>query len=231
MIEGGTITVRGMPEPKPASLVASDTPIAVHSEPAPYVGRGGTKLEGAMSVFPVDPAGKNCLDAGASTGGFTDYLLQHGAARVVALDVGYGQLDPRLTANPAVVVVDRTNLRTVETDALGGPFELIVGDLSFISLCTVALKLRELTVTGGDVVMLVKPQFEVGKGKVGRGGVVRDPGLHRQALTSVVECFTTADLAPQGLVRSLLTGAKGNVEFFIWARAGGVPAVELEYPV
>jgi 23S rRNA (cytidine1920-2'-O)/16S rRNA (cytidine1409-2'-O)-methyltransferase len=144
MIEGGGIRVGGIPVPKAATLVDASTPIELVAPPEPYVGRGGRKLEGAMERFPIDVAGRRALDAGASTGGFTDFLLQHGVGSVLALDVGYGQLDDRLLADVRVEVRDRTNLRHVGPDDLGGTFELIVADLSFISLCTVAPALARL---------------------------------------------------------------------------------------
>ncbi len=229
LIESGVVRVTGIPTPKAASMVAPGDPIELDVPPR-FVGRGGEKLEAALTAFGVDPAGRNCLDAGASTGGFTDCLLQHGASRVVALDVGHDQLHESLARRDDVVVADGTNLRFVSPDEVGGPFDLVVGDLSFISLCTVATAIRNLTKPSGDVIMLVKPQFEVGRSKVGKGGIVRDPRLHTAALERVTGCFEAEGLTPLGVVRSPITGAKGNVEFLLWARPGA-DAVELEYPL
>lgn len=229
MIESGMVEVAGIPTPKAASLVAAGDPIELTARPR-FVGRGGEKLAAALEAFPVEVSGRRCLDAGASTGGFTDCLLQHGAARVVAVDVGRGQLDDRLAKREEVEVVDRTNVRHLEPDDIGGPFDIVVGDLSFISLCTVAPAIRRLVEPTGDVIMLVKPQFEVGRSQVGKGGVVRDPDLHAFALDRVAGCFEEAGLVPLGVIRSPLTGAKGNVEFLMWARPDAEP-IELEYPL
>lgn len=230
MIEAGTVLVGGIPSPKAATLVAPGTPIELAATPDTYVGRGGRKLEGAMERFGVGIAGRRALDAGASTGGFTDYLLQHGVGAVVALDVGYGQLDDRLLADPRVEVRDRTNLRHVDPDEVGGSFDLIVADLSFISLCTVAPALSRLSSPGADLVLLVKPQFEVGKGKVGKGGVVRDPGLRRMAVERVITCLAEKGLGVLDVVVSPIEGAKGNREYFVWARPGVDPSDHLEIP-
>jgi 23S rRNA (cytidine1920-2'-O)/16S rRNA (cytidine1409-2'-O)-methyltransferase len=229
MIESGMVEVAGIPTPKVASLVAAGDPIELAAS-SRFVGRGGEKLAAALEAFPVEVSGRRCLDAGASTGGFTDCLLQHGAARVVAVDVGKGQLDDRLARREEVEVVDRTNVRYLEPDDIGGPFDIVVGDLSFISLCTVAPAIRRLVEPTGDVIMLVKPQFEVGRSQVGKGGVVRDPDLHALALDRVAGCFEAEGLIPLGVIRSPLTGAKGNVEFLMWARPDAEP-VELEYPL
>jgi 23S rRNA (cytidine1920-2'-O)/16S rRNA (cytidine1409-2'-O)-methyltransferase len=209
--------------PKSASLVDAATVIEFTKDPPPYVGRGGIKLAGALNEFGIDVAGRRALDAGASTGGFTDHLLQNGVASVVAVDVGYGQLDDRIAADDRVVVKDRTNIRHVEPETLGAPFELVVADLSFISLCTVAESLSTLAAPQADLVLLIKPQFEVGKGDVGRGGLVSDPGLQRDAIEKVVDCLARSDLATRGLCRSPITGAKGgNTEFFVWCVRSGV---------
>lgn len=231
MIDAGSVRVGGIPEPKPATLVDAGTPIELVGPPDRYVGRGGVKLEGAMARFPIAVAGRRALDAGASTGGFTDYLLQHEVGSVVALDVGYGQLDDRLLADERVEVRDRTNLRHVDPDDLGGTFGLIVADLSFISLCTVAPALFRLASADADLVLLVKPQFEVGKGKVGKGGVVRDPGLRRAAVDDVIECLADAGLGVRDVVASPIEGAKGNREYFVWAKPGVERAEGLEVPV
>jgi 23S rRNA (cytidine1920-2'-O)/16S rRNA (cytidine1409-2'-O)-methyltransferase len=173
-----------------------------------------------LAEFDVSVQGRRALDAGASTGGFTDCLLQHGAASVVAVDVGYGQLDWSLRNDPRVEVHERLNLRYADVDTLGGAFDVIVADLSFISICTVASRLALLLHQDGDSVLLVKPQFEVGKGQVGKGGIVRDPDKHRAALERVIECLEVVGLGTVGVAKSPIEGAKGNREFFVWARKG-----------
>jgi 23S rRNA (cytidine1920-2'-O)/16S rRNA (cytidine1409-2'-O)-methyltransferase len=221
LIEAGAVRVGGIAEPKPATLVEGGEPIEVSTEAPRYVSRGGVKLAGAMDSFGLDVTGRRALDAGASTGGFTDWLLAHGAAEVVAVDVGYGQLDHRLASDPRVTVLDRTNLRRLVPEDAGGRFGLVVGDLSFISLCTVAPALAALAAPGADLVLLVKPQFEVGKGQVGKGGVVTEPALQEEAVQKVEACLVEQGLTVCRVVESPIRGAKGNREFFVWARAGG----------
>jgi 23S rRNA (cytidine1920-2'-O)/16S rRNA (cytidine1409-2'-O)-methyltransferase len=221
LIEAGAVRVGGIAEPKPATLVEGGEPIEVSTEAPRYVSRGGVKLAGAMDSFGLDVTGRRALDAGASTGGFTDWLLAHGAAEVVAVDVGYGQLDHRLASDPRVTVLDRTNLRRLVPEDAGGRFGLVVGDLSFISLCTVAPALAALAAPGADLVLLVKPQFEVGKGQVGKGGVVTEPALQEEAVQKVEACLVKQGLTVCRVVESPIRGAKGNREFFVWARAGG----------
>jgi len=215
LVEAGSVRVGGVPTPKITTLVDPGTPVELIGPKPRYVSRGGLKLEAALAQFGVDPSGRRCIDLGASTGGFTDCLLQHGAASVVAVDVGYGQLDDRLAARPEVTVVDRTNVRHADPVSLGAPFELVVGDLSFISLCTVAGVLAQLVGAGGDGVLLVKPQFEVGRSQVGRGGIVRDEDARRRALDHVVSCLASSGLGTVATSVSPITGAKGNVEFFV----------------
>jgi 23S rRNA (cytidine1920-2'-O)/16S rRNA (cytidine1409-2'-O)-methyltransferase len=198
--------------PKPGAAVDEDAPLIV-SEPARYVSRGGEKLEHALAAFRLDPKGLDCLDVGASTGGFTDALLQHGAARVIALDVGYGQLHPRLRADPRVTVLERTNARAVERL----PFapELVTCDVSFISVRTALPAVLALAGPGWRALVLVKPQFEAGRGDVGRGGVVRDPATHRRVLREVAEAAWGWGAVTRGVVDSGLPGPKGNREFFL----------------
>lgn len=214
---------------KPGRLVAEAEPVVVTGEPSRYVSRGGEKLAAALDRFAVDVAGRRCLDAGASTGGFTDCLRQHGAAHVTAVDVGYGQLDGRLRADPAVEVLERTNVRQLaDPDALGGgpPFEVVVADLSFISLASVVPVLAgPLAAPGADLVLLVKPQFEAGRAEVSRGrGVVRDPAVRRRAVQTVLDALTQADASIMGVMASPLLGPAGNAEYLVHARAQGPPA-------
>lgn len=203
---------------KPATMVDPEVSIRVRPEAGRYVGRGGLKLEAALDAFGLDVRGKRALDVGASTGGFSDCLLAHGAASVVALDVGYGQLAWKLRTDERVDVVEKVNFRNADADALGAPFDVVVVDLSFISLETVAAKLREVGDDSTDYVLLVKPQFEVGKGDVGKGGIVRDPALHAAALERVAGALDLVGIGVSAAVASPVTGAKGNVEFL--ARAG-----------
>ncbi len=218
-IEAGHVEVGGVPEPKPATMVAPSDSLRI-VEQARFVGRGGEKLEAGLDAFPVDVMGREALDVGASTGGFTDCLLQRGAASVVALDVGYGQLHWRLRSDPRVRVVDRTNIRHADAAALGAPFDIVVADLSFISLVTVAEALESVGGPDTDYLLLVKPQFEVGKDAVGRGGIVRDPALHAGAIEQVTDGLAAAGIGVRGGVASPIRGAKGNAEFIVWGRKG-----------
>ena len=186
-----------------------------------YVSRGGEKLAAALTYFGIDVTGARALDAGASTGGFTDCLLQHGASKVVALDVGRGQLHERLRSDHRVTVLEKTNLRTVSLEALGGRFDLASADLSFISLRTVADRLVDLVSPGGELIVLVKPQFEVGRREAAKGrGVVRDPELWRRALQEVIAAFERTGAAMMGVMVSPLRGADGNTEFLAHFRFG-----------
>lgn len=230
MVEEGSIEVRGVPTPKAATLVGRDTPIElVHAGPG-YVGRGALKLEGALDDFGLDVRGLRVLDAGASTGGFTDLLLERGASEVVALDVGHGQLDLRLRQDDRVVVMERTNLRHVAPDDTGGRFAFIVADLSFISLCTVAEALAGLAEPEADLVLLIKPQFEADRREVGSGGIVRDDEVRQRAVLKVVDCLAAAGLGARSLSASAVAGAGGNREVFVWCRAGEPSAEDLEVP-
>ena len=229
-ITAGRVRVGGAPADKPARLVAPGEPLVLTGPPPRFVGRGGEKLDAALERFGVPVAGREALDAGASTGGFTDCLLQRGAARVVAVDVGRGQLDARLRADPRVTVLERTNVRHLRLDDLGGrPFPLVVADLSFISLRTVAAALLALVEPGGDVVTLVKPQFEAGRAEAGRGqGVIRDPAVWRRVLDDVAGAFAARGAALTGLMASPVRGAEGNVEFLARFLPGGAPAHGVE---
>jgi 23S rRNA (cytidine1920-2'-O)/16S rRNA (cytidine1409-2'-O)-methyltransferase len=219
-IAAGQVTVRGAPAIKAAHLVARDEPIVLLGPANRFVGRGGAKLDAALDRFGIDVQGMRCLDAGASTGGFTDCLLQRGASGVVALDVGYGQLHERLRADPRVDVRERTNVRSVTAADLGGPVDSVVADLSFISLRTVMPALVGVTKASAPLVLLVKPQFEAGRQEAARGqGVVRDPAVWRRALEGVVGALDDAGASIMGAMASPLTGADGNVEFLLHALA------------
>jgi len=193
------------------------------------VSRGGEKLESALTGFGADVAGERCLDVGASTGGFTDCLLQRGASEVVAVDVGYGQLHERLRADPRVVVHERTNVRELTAGALGAPAPLVVADLSFISLRTVLPNVVALAAPAADLVLLVKPQFEAGREEASRGrGVITDPEVWRRVLTEVAGALEREGAAIMGVMTSPLTGADGNVELLLHARTGTTS--ELDVP-
>jgi 23S rRNA (cytidine1920-2'-O)/16S rRNA (cytidine1409-2'-O)-methyltransferase len=222
LIAAGRVAVHGVPAGKPATVVDRDTPVIVQETgEREWASRGAHKLIGALDAFGVDVTGLRCLDAGASTGGFTDVLLERGATEVVAVDVGYGQLVWRLQSDERVHVHDRTNVRALEPEAIGGPVELTVADLSFISLRTVLPALSACTAAGGALLPMVKPQFEVGRERLGSGGVVRDAALRLAALTDVAATARTLGLVVRGAVASPLPGPSGNVEFFLWlARAG-----------
>jgi 23S rRNA (cytidine1920-2'-O)/16S rRNA (cytidine1409-2'-O)-methyltransferase len=219
-VDAGLVTVGGRPATKAATLVALDEPVQLTAAVRPFVSRGGSKLEPALERFGVAPAGRRCLDAGASTGGFTDVLLRSGAAHVVAIDVGYGQLAWELRNDERVTVYERTNIRDVTVDMLPYAPSLVVADLSFISLATVVPTLVGLAADEATFVVLVKPQFEAGPGAVGRGGVVRDPSTWAAAIQRVADAFTSAGAGVRGLVASPLRGPAGNVEFLLHAVAG-----------
>ncbi|WP_328647242.1 TlyA family RNA methyltransferase [Amycolatopsis sp. NBC_00348] len=222
LITGGKVTVRGMVASKPATGVETDAPIVVKDEDDPgWASRGAHKLLGALEAFGplgLDVEGKRCLDAGASTGGFTDVLLRGGAATVIAADVGRGLLDWRIRTDERVVVLDRTNVRNLTPDTLGGPVDLVVGDLSFISLKLVLPALVECVREGADLVPMVKPQFEVGKDRLGSGGVVRDPELRAESVLNVLDEAAKLGLSLRGVTASPLPGPSGNVEYFVWLR-------------
>jgi len=218
LIMAGQVLLGDQVADKPGRKVSEDAVLRV-KRGLPYVSRGGLKLEAALNTFGVEPQGWVCADIGASTGGFTDCLLQHGAARVYAVDVGYGQLAWSLRQDPRVVSMERVNVRYLET--LPEPVALATVDVSFIGLNLVLPRVAQLLASGGQVIALIKPQFEVGKGQVGKGGVVRDPALHRTVIERVLTEATASGLAPAGLIRSPVTGPAGNVEFLAWLRLGG----------
>ncbi len=218
-----------MPTPKSASLVTADTPIELVSDEKRWVSRGALKLLAALDAFAVDVTGKTVLDVGSSTGGFTEVALEAGAGRVVALDVGRAQLHESLQRDTRVISFERTNFRLVDISGIGGPFPMIVADLSFISLCAVAGKLAEAATDDADLILLVKPQFEAGKGQVGRGGIVREQSIRDEAIRKVIECLGEVGLGARGLIRSPIEGGDGNVEYLLWLRKGGV-SLPLEVP-
>jgi 23S rRNA (cytidine1920-2'-O)/16S rRNA (cytidine1409-2'-O)-methyltransferase len=231
LIAAGRVKVNGAVAGKPATAVTTDVALVVADDPArpDYVSRGGHKLAGALAAFGslgLEVQGRRCLDAGASTGGFTDVLLRAGAAEVVAVDVGYGQLAWSLRTDERVTVVDRTNVRTLTPADIGGPADLTVADLSFISLGLVLPALAECTT--GDLVPMVKPQFEVGRERLGAGGVVRDPALRAEAVLVVAAEALRLGLGTAGVAASPLPGPSGNVEFFLWLRRGAGPADQAE---
>ena len=224
-VASGQVTVNGTVAQKAARLVLPGDALELLGPPARYVSRGGEKLEGALEAFGLDVAGWRCCDVGASTGGFTDCLLQRGAAGVVAVDVGRAQMHERLADDSRVTVYERTDIRDVDPAGVGAPFDLVTADVSFISLTSVMACLGGLAASGAPVVVLVKPQFEVGRQEASRGrGVIRDPELWQAALDRVLEAASTAGLAPQSAVPSVLKGAQGNVEFFLHLTKGGPPA-------
>jgi len=227
LISAGRVAVSGQTASKAATQVGRDAPVTV-AEPGDgtpeYVSRGGHKLAGALEAFKdLDVSGRRCLDAGASTGGFTDVLLRAGAAHVVAADVGYGQLAWKLQTDERVTVLDRVNVRSLEPEQVAPPPELVVGDLSFISLTLVLPALAECAAPEADLVLMVKPQFEVGKARVGSGGVVRDRAVRADAVRHVAEAAAKLGLGVRGITASPLPGPSGNVEYFLWLRRGCPP--------
>lgn len=216
------MTVGGAPAAKAARLVAPGEPVVVLGDPPRFVSRGGEKLDAALEAFGVAVRGRRGLDAGSSTGGFTDCLLQRGAATVVAVDVGRGQLHPRLRADDRVVVRERTDIRALDLDEVGGPADLVVADLSFISLRTVLDALLGAVRPDGDLVVLAKPQFEVGRAEASRGkGVIRDPEVRAAALAEVRGAVTGHGAVIMGEMESPLRGGSGNVEHLLWLRPAG----------
>jgi 23S rRNA (cytidine1920-2'-O)/16S rRNA (cytidine1409-2'-O)-methyltransferase len=225
LIAAGRVSVNGQRAAKPATAVTVDADLVVRPDPdrPDYVSRGGHKLAGALEAFAplgLVVAGRRCLDAGASTGGFTDVLLRAGAAEVVAVDVGYGQLAWSLQSDDRVDVHDRTNIRDLTPELVGGSVDLVVGDLSFISLRLVLDALIGVTRADGDLVLMVKPQFEVGKDRLGKGGVVRDPAQRTDAVTTVAAAAAARGWGAVGVATSPLPGPAGNVEYFLWLRLG-----------
>ncbi|PUA79220.1 TlyA family RNA methyltransferase [Nocardioides currus] len=225
LISDGRVKVAGAPATKPATGITTDVAIVVTQDPdrEEYVSRGGHKLAGALDVFEalgLTVGGRRCLDAGASTGGFTDVLLRRGAREVVAVDVGYGQLAWSLQSDDRVVVHDRTNIRELTPDLVGEPVDLVVGDLSFISLELVLDALLGVTAPDGELALMVKPQFEVGKDRVGKGGVVRSLDLRAEAVSHIADVAAQRGWGAVAVTTSPLPGPSGNVEFFLLLRRG-----------
>ncbi len=218
VIREGRVLVGGAHAVSPARQVAAAESITVRAPRPRFASRGGDKLAGALGRFRVEVTGRRALDAGASTGGFTDCLLQAGASCVYAVDVGRGQLAWALRSDPRVVVLDRTNVRDLRPEQLRGPVEVVTADLSFISLLTVVPALARCAAPGADLLLLVKPQFEAGRGRVGKGGVVRDAVTHRSVLDDVAAGLGAAGLVPVGVMPSPRRGAKGNIEFVVHCR-------------
>jgi 23S rRNA (cytidine1920-2'-O)/16S rRNA (cytidine1409-2'-O)-methyltransferase len=238
LIADGRVTVAGARATKPATSVTTDVALVVAADPEipggeEYVSRGGHKLAGALTAFErqgLVVEGRRCLDAGASTGGFTDVLLRHGAREVLAVDVGYGQLAWRLRQDERVVVHDRTNVRDLDLGLVGEPVDLVAGDLSFISLTLVLDALIGVTGRDGDLVLMVKPQFEVGRSRVGKGGVVREAELRAEAVETVANAAAERGWGARAVTVSPLPGPSGNVEFFLWLQHGppGVGREEID---
>jgi 23S rRNA (cytidine1920-2'-O)/16S rRNA (cytidine1409-2'-O)-methyltransferase len=221
LILAGQVRINGQPATKAGRTVLPDEAVTLDEPDHPYVGRGGLKLAHALDVFGLSPAGRLALDIGASTGGFTDVLLQRGARTVVALDVGHAQLAWKLRTDPRVVVMERQNARTLRPEQLpedARRFDLITIDVSFISLRQIFPVLPPLLQPGGDVVALVKPQFEAGRSEVGKGGIVRDEGVHKRVVEEVTTAAAVLGLQRSGLVESPITGMEGNREFLIHLR-------------
>jgi len=220
VVEAGRVTVGGAPALKASRLVDPGEPVVVSGAPARFVSRGGEKLDGALEAFGIDVAGAAVLDAGASTGGFTDCVLQRHAARVVAVDVGHGQLHPKLRSDPRVAVFERLHVRDLRLEHTGGPVDVVVADLSFISLRSVLDPLLAVCRPGAILVLLVKPQFEAGRAEVSKGrGIVRDPAVHARVRADVDAALRERGVVVEGWVTSALKGTDGNVEWFVHGRA------------
>jgi 23S rRNA (cytidine1920-2'-O)/16S rRNA (cytidine1409-2'-O)-methyltransferase len=215
MILAGAVLVDDRPVTKAGSLIDEGAAIRFRAKPSPYASRGGIKLEKALEQFQIDVSGKTVIDVGASSGGFTDCLLAHGAREIFAIDVGYGQLDWKLRNDPRVRVFEKTNIRYLEVSALPRRADLATVDVSFISLKLVLPAVIRLLVSAGEIIALIKPQFEVGKGKVGKGGVVRAPAEHLRVIEAIEEAAAALGFQARGIVESPLVGPKGNKEFLI----------------
>lgn len=227
LVMAGEVLVDEQKADKPGTKIRTSAEISL-VEPLPYVGRGGYKLAAALDAFGIEVAGRVCADVGASTGGFTDVLLQRGATRVYAIDVGYGQLDWKLRNHPRVVVMERTNARYLTT--LDEPVSLVSIDVSFISLKLILPSVQQWLVENGDavdIVALIKPQFEAGRKQVGKGGVVKDPAVHYAVLADILGWAEKRNLIPAGIISSPISGATGNIEFLAWFRPGAEATMDV----
>lgn len=218
LILAGLVLVNEQKIDKAGTPVPDDAEIRILGQEHPYVGRGGLKLEKALQEFQIDPTGKVAIDFGASTGGFTDCLLQHGAAKVYAVDVGYGQLAWRLVTDPRVINLERINVRYLTPDDLDELGDIATIDLSFISLTKILLPVKTLVRHNADIIVLVKPQFEVGKGEVGKGGIVKSPEKHQQVINQIREYAEHIGFMCKGVIESPIKGAKGNTEFLMYLK-------------
>lgn len=216
LIMEGSVMVNGAPVTKAGTLIDADARIELRSQEMPYVSRGGIKLNAALEHFGISAVGKTAMDIGSSTGGFTDCLLQNGAQKIFCIDVGYGQIALKLRNDPRVVLFERTNIRHLDKQLIPDIVDFITVDVSFISLRLVLPKVKEFLRDGGEALVLVKPQFEVGKGEVGKGGIVRDEAKRMSAVASVREYAESIGLRTIGVFQSTLPGQKGNIEYFIY---------------
>ena len=224
-IMSGLVYVNGQKMDKPGTAVDPQAQIEVRGDAIPFVSRGGFKLDKALKVFPVDPHGKTCIDCGASTGGFTDVLLQHGAAKVYSVDVGYGQLAWKLRTDERVVNLERTNLRYISTEQIPEPLDLAVMDVSFISIRLVLPAVEQLLKPGADYICLIKPQFEAGREEVGKKGVVRDPAVHERVIRDILDFAPTIGFTVMGLDYSPIKGPEGNIEYICHLKKGSYEAI------
>lgn len=227
-IMSGLVFVNGQRADKPGTPVAPDAQIEVRGEALPFVSRGGFKLDKALKVFPVNPEGMTCVDCGASTGGFTDVLLQHGARKVYAVDVGYGQLAWKLRNDERVINLERTNLRYIDAELIPEKLDLAVMDVSFISIRLVLPAVKALLKDGAELICLIKPQFEAGRDEVGKKGVVRDAAVHKEVIETILDFAPQIGLTVLGLDFSPIKGPEGNIEYICYMRNGVYQAAEID---
>lgn len=227
-IMSGLVFVNGQRIDKPGTAIDPEAALEVRGEAIPFVSRGGFKLDKALKVFPVDPSGRHCIDCGASTGGFTDVLLQHGAEKVYAVDVGYGQLAWKLRTDERVVNLERTNLRYVTQEQIPETLDLAVMDVSFISIRLVLPAVRQLLKPDADIICLIKPQFEAGREEVGKKGVVRDEAVHRRVIEEILAFAPTIGLSVAGLDFSPIKGPEGNIEYICHMKNGTYPPADID---
>jgi 23S rRNA (cytidine1920-2'-O)/16S rRNA (cytidine1409-2'-O)-methyltransferase len=226
-IMSGLVFVNGQRADKPGMSVAPDAKVEIHGDALPFVSRGGYKLDKALKVFPVDPSGLICIDCGASTGGFTDVLLQHGAAKVYSVDVGYGQLAWKLRNDPRVVNYERTNLRYITSEQIPELLDLAVMDVSFISIKLVLPAVKQLLKENADIICLIKPQFEAGREEVGKKGVVRDIKVHEEVVQGILDFAPTIGLSVLGLDFSPIKGPEGNIEYICHMKSAVLPQADI----